>query len=509
MYPFHLGRASALDQDRRDGKHSINFWARGLLKTTMVSVARNIQFNLLHPHSSAMLRHYDEDLIQEVLAEIVAHYTQNPLFRFYFPEHAVPMDRIKEFWSGEYFESPVRKNLGLPFRRAATFFATGLQSTQQSIHFDYISDDDIEIDKAVATDLLRDKLERKWSDTAALLNPRRQLPNGMWVGLYQLVGTFWHEDGLYARMCQNLRTESSYHFHIHPAREGQTDNGKPICPEVLSEEKLREKRATSTDYYTYSCNYLLKPAYREGGAFQPDQWPRWPKRPERSQIGLRVMSLDPAFTAVKKNDPSGIVVVDILPDDTWVVLCAYRVWMEPHELVPRVWDLHDEYRPDLIYVETMGTGFMLGKAFEESMAERGRHLPLEAVKFHQQPNKSEREKKGKTRIGALKHRAFKSKLALYEGGYGISDLIAEVEAYPYGRHDDLLDALATIEEQTPAHRPQEKEPDQAPEGSLAWLLQEEDEEDMQRVLKTASWRRDPQAITQWLEDQGRREFGGL
>ena len=142
------------------------------------------------------------------------------------------------------------------------------------------------------------------------------------------------------------------------------------------------------------------------------------------------MTIDPAVDITSENDYTAFVVVATHEDGTMFVVEAYRKRMEPGEVIDKMFQLYNIYRPWVIGLEDVAISKLYRKYFE-----------LEAKKRHEYPNlqpmKLDMSRSGRSkqyRIEALRPFFRQGRIKILKDHI---DLRGELLSFPTGRHDDI------------------------------------------------------------------------
>jgi predicted phage terminase large subunit-like protein len=146
--------------------------------------------------------------------------------------------------------------------------------------------------------------------------------------------------------------------------------------------------------------------------------------------------IDPAISQQQNADFTGIAVVSTDPDGIWYIRRAKRYKLTPTEVINLIFDLYDEFKPMCIGIEDVAFQKALLYFSSEEMTRRAKYLPIVGIK----PS-TERTKE--TRILGLVPRFEFGRVFI---GPECSDLLQELKSFPRGAHDDVIDALAYIEQ---------------------------------------------------------------
>ncbi len=145
--------------------------------------------------------------------------------------------------------------------------------------------------------------------------------------------------------------------------------------------------------------------------------------------------IDPAIGQKKKNDYTGIAIISVDAAGIWYVKDASRHRLTPSQIVNKAFDLCEEYKLDCLGVESVAYQEALLYMISEEMNRRQKTIPVKDIKR----SKTSKE----TRILALVPRFEWSRIFCYPG---LMDFEEEYLAFPRGSHDDIMDALASLEE---------------------------------------------------------------
>lgn len=146
------------------------------------------------------------------------------------------------------------------------------------------------------------------------------------------------------------------------------------------------------------------------------------------------ITVDTAISEKTSADYTGITVNRVSQDNKWYI-SAYRLRMNPKDLIDHLFMLQDRYKPVCFGIEK--TTFTMGiKPFlDDEMRNRNKFLNIRELTHTTQSKE--------TRIRALIPR-WESKSIFFIGN--CNDLKEEMRTFPRGIHDDTLDSLAMQEE---------------------------------------------------------------
>lgn len=216
-------------------------------------------------------------------------------------------------------------------------------------------------------------------------------------------------------------------------------DGTLFFPEKLNEEKLKDLRRTM-GVYLFSNQYLNKVIPDEEQDFKK----AWIRNYDAIPANRYTFAfIDPAISLNDGADYTATVVVHVDDEKRAFIEHASRQRLTATETVRWIWKVHAEYNPMVIGVEDVAYQKALLHILAEDMVQTGRVIPIKGVK------RARIQLDGSKRTSNDKHFRIRALVPRFEFGriflnQGLDDLIMELLAFPRGRHDDLLDALASV-----------------------------------------------------------------
>ena len=154
--------------------------------------------------------------------------------------------------------------------------------------------------------------------------------------------------------------------------------------------------------------------------------------------------VDPAISEADTADYTGVVVVAVDKDQNWYVRFAKRYRINPTRLIDLFFKLHEKFNCMMIGVENVAFQRAIIHFAHEEMKRRNKMIPVTGVNLGTDRTKE-------MRILSLVPR-FEMGTILLTGG--LEDLLKELDEFPRGAHDDVLDALSGLD--SIVHYPKER-----------------------------------------------------
>jgi predicted phage terminase large subunit-like protein len=214
-------------------------------------------------------------------------------------------------------------------------------------------------------------------------------------------------------------------------KRAYNDDGSLFFPEKLSHEFL-ESQKRSQGSYIFSNQYLNEIIPAELQTFKKTWFKYYESIPKKRNTFIFI---DPALSEADTADSTGIVVVHTDAQKRWFIEHACRYRITPTKLIDFIFELNRRYQPQSIGIESVAYQKSLLYFLGEEMQRRNTMVPATGIKYS--PDKSKQ-----TRILSLVPRFEWGHIFLNQG---LTDLELELLQFPRGSHDDLIDALASIE----------------------------------------------------------------
>ena len=286
--------------------------------------------------------------------------------------------------------------------------------------------DDVEDSESVQSETQRKKL-REWfhADVRPLSS----------TGRIFVIGTVLHEDSL----LNNLLNNPPEGFR--GLKYGILDDeGNPTWPDRFPKEwverRMRDYRTQGLVdvFYREYMNVAISPDTqifrREDFRYYDPKQLRWESYNVFTTVDLAISKADTAdFTAV--------CTVAVSPENHWFVLDIDYGRYDPSQTIEAIFRAVQKYRPLIVGMEKVA----YQQALEHFLL---KEMPARGIFFRIEPLKA--EKKKELRIQALQPRFRAGTVWFPANADFLPELEAELLTFPRGKHDDLIDALAYMEQ---------------------------------------------------------------
>ena len=209
------------------------------------------------------------------------------------------------------------------------------------------------------------------------------------------------------------------------------DDGSLFFPERLNQAFLDNARRTMGSYlFANQYQNIIVPD--EERKFKKE-WLRYTT--EVPTLTTRFGFIDPAIGQHKHSDYTGIAIVYCDEFGNWTLRQACRYRLTPTQIVNKAFEICEVFQLDGLGVESVAYQEALLYLLAEEMQKRQKTIPVKGIT---------RQKISKqARIQGLVPRFEWGRIQVFPGMLDFED---EYSSFPRGVHDDILDALASIEE---------------------------------------------------------------
>jgi predicted phage terminase large subunit-like protein len=219
------------------------------------------------------------------------------------------------------------------------------------------------------------------------------------------------------------------------------DDGTLFFPERLSEQFLADMRRTQGTYKYF--NQYENKVLPDG---EMDFKQIWIKNYTILPTNCYTFAfIDPAISLNDGADYTASVVVDVDADKNWYVKLALRQRITATDTVKWIFKLYEQFKPAIIGIEDVAYQKALLHFTVEEMHRRNTIIPIKGIR------RSNISSDGSKFANNSKPFRIRSLIPRFEFGkifvsQGLDDFLMEYKSFPRGSHDDILDALASIEE---------------------------------------------------------------
>lgn len=285
---------------------------------------------------------------------------------------------------------------------------------------DLIILDDCENDELVSN---KERRDAQWSwffkSVLPALDPDK--------GEVFVIGTILHYDSMLMKIYKSNQFKSLF-FRI-------IDNGVPLWEERFPVQKINEIRQMYEEQGLidlYYCEYLNEPINEDNADFKRD----WFKFYEGELDYLSALNVYVAVDlAISKKDKSDYTVIIAIGADAMnniYVLEYTREKLDPYEASSELHRLCCQYQPLAVGLETTAYQKAFQYVFEEAMRETNNYFVINEIRPDMDKNR---------RLKTILQPRFKAGKVYMKKEH--TELQHELLTFPKGKHDDVIDALAT------------------------------------------------------------------
>lgn len=402
---------------------------RGTFKSSVVTIAFTLQFILNEPNARILIDSETFGKSKAFLREAMEHLMGNDKYREVFKAiHGVyPWTKKSEMklWTDSEIILPCRH---VP-KKEPTISCAGIDVTKNGMHYDLIICDDLHSEKNVTNKEQIQQVIDHYKLAFSLLDPGKPMI---------IIGTRWDYSDLY----QHIIDFEQEDFNILK-KSAYNHDGSLFFPEVLNEKEL-DKIRRRQGIGIFSKQYLNEPVSDENATFKRDRivrkaWAQVEGRPINWYLSIDPSYYDPRGTS-SYGDFASLVLVGMDYQKDLYVRYIVRRKMTYSELINEIFSIYTDRKfADCkgmkIILEVIGTK-SLSYELANEQKRRGTWLPVTEIKSRAQSKEE--------RIRGL--------APFYEYGHiyhiqecpQLEELEYELLHFPSARHDDIIDALATV-----------------------------------------------------------------
>ena len=253
--------------------------------------------------------------------------------------------------------------------------------------------------------------------------------------------TRWHDDDLAGRLLK-AADEGGDVWEVvrYPAvaeeKEEYRDYGEALHPERYSLKALDQIRS-AVGPRDWSALYQQNPVSDDGEYFTRDMIQYYDDDEVDPDAMRYYCAWDLAIGKRDRNDYTVGMVVGVNDRDELFVIDAVRGRFDGFEIVERILDLYEEWKPSMVGIEKGHIEMALGPFLEKRIRERGLYeIYIKDLKT------GRRDKEARAR--AIQGRMQQGMVYFPRDAVFTGPLVAELLRFPSGIHDDQVDALAWL-----------------------------------------------------------------
>jgi predicted phage terminase large subunit-like protein len=251
--------------------------------------------------------------------------------------------------------------------------------------------------------------------------------------------TRWHDDDLAGWLLEQQESGDKWEVIKYPAiaeiDEPHRKKGTPLHDARYDLESLRRIRA-AVGPRDWSALYQQNPVADEGEYFTRSMIRYYDTEPPRKEMKIYA-AWDLAIGQREANDYTVGVVMGVSTEDKLYLLHVERGRWNGHDIVEKLLDVYEAYRPDIIGIEKGQIEMAIGPFLEKRIRERNL---FEAYFKDLRPGKRDKM----VRARAIQGRMQQGMVLFPKNAEFTVPLINEMLRFPNGVHDDQVDAMAWI-----------------------------------------------------------------
>ena len=241
-HPFIVETCKEVEKGPQSG--SLDIWARGHFKSTVITVAETVQYHLKNPEHCTCIFSYKKPAAEDFLDSVRKTY-EKPILTACFPDLLYTKPDVESpSWSLQ--NGIVIRRTGTS-RKEATIEASGLvEGMLTGKHFERRIYDDIETDDIKDNP---DQLDKCYSKFEMSMN----LGTGRDADIERVIGTFYSHAGPLVRIREKEKVngEKMYTTRIKPATDDGSPDGKPV---LVSQDMLDKLKMGEHFYSQQLCD---------------------------------------------------------------------------------------------------------------------------------------------------------------------------------------------------------------------------------------------------------------
>jgi hypothetical protein len=385
---------------------------RGTYKSSVITVAGSIQQMIRNPNVRILISSETQNKANKFVSEIKQHLEMNMKMRSLYGS----WQKSGNIWkSNEFTISPRNR----PKKEPTVMSGSLEKGTLTGYHYDYIVLDDVVSENNVNTTEQIEKTIDHFKLLLSILDPG---------GKIIVIGTRWSYYELYAWLLDADGPVSEDVGRL--IMQAVDDTGEPTMPNILSAEFL-EKTRKRQGSYIFAAQYLNNITSGDNNTFDIKDIQFYEEGDEPEGL-VHFMTVDPAVSLKARSDYTGIIVNGVDYLGKWWIREAYNIKLEPSELVALLLELSRKYDPLMVCaMEKFALEKMLKYSLFAKMEDENHFFPIKDLETSTRISKEARIRSLQPITEAKKIHIKKEHKELYK----------QINEHPFGRHDDVLDAL--------------------------------------------------------------------
>lgn len=422
LHPWVYGRVREVEADP---DNHVDLCARGHFKSSTITFGLTIQDILKNPEVTFGIFSHTRPIAKAFLRQIMREFEGNEVLHRAFPDVLWGKDvRQAPKWSED--DGIIVKRKSNP--PEGTIEAWGLVDGQPtSKHFQVLLYDDIVVEGSVTTPEMIDKTMKALEQSYNLANERF---------VRRFCGTRWHFNDAYRTVIDRKTAVA----RERPGTDDGTEDGNPV---FWSREMMAEKRRDMGPH-TFAAQILLNPKADALQGFKREWVQKYTQMHGKTNNYILV---DAASSKKKGSDYTAMWVVGLGTDGNYYCMDIIRDRLNLTERVERLFELHRKWKPIQVRYEKYGCMSDIEHIKSQQELQTYRFPIIEVAGQTKKQDRIGRLlplfEQGKIYLPTSLHKTNYEKVTI--------DLVhsfieEEYVPFPVGIHDDMLDALARIQE---------------------------------------------------------------
>lgn len=414
-----LSRAERAERAQKHGNiKKLIMLPRGTFKSTISTISLPVWLHWHDPNLRIMIDNESYKNSKKFLSETKGILTNNELLK------NIVVDENGEFLLEPNYKIPggftedsiIYKKRTVPSKEPS-LFCSGVDTAVTGMHPDVIIMDDLVSERNVTTDDQIAKVKQHYRFAYSLLEPG---------GILIVIGTRYHMNDLYSDIIE----DDTFDVIIRPAID---ENGKLFFPSRLGHKRLEELKK-SQGIYIFNSQYMLNPISDDNAIFKPD----WIQYYEEEDVPSNINTFITVDLAISQKQTADytVVMVSSVDSDGKIYIREYvRNRFTPQETADVIFKLSEKYKKQRLLkvgVESVAWQRAMLYFLRDEMRKRGHFFPLVELKAD-----TDKIRRAHALAPYVENGAFFIKKEMKE-------LYQEMMEFPFGKHDDTVDAAAYI-----------------------------------------------------------------